>query len=81
MDNTASRQTKYALKRLIVGAFLGLILAFLGGYFFACYKYDINVCVGLGIFRNPMIGMGIIGLCFIGTVIGALASLFSKKLQ
>ena len=75
----SNKQTSYALKRIVFGVLVGFVLTFVGGYFFACYKDNISVTIGLGIFRNPIIGMGLIGISFIGTIIGALAGMFSKK--
>jgi Mg/Co/Ni transporter MgtE len=75
------KTTDYVLYRMLVGALIGFVLSFVLGYFFFCYRDGISVIVGFRIFRNPFIGMGLIGISFFGTILGALSSMFSKKWQ
>ncbi|HAW52407.1 MAG TPA: hypothetical protein DCX54_08800 [Flavobacteriales bacterium] len=88
MDNNESMKTEndiieqtstYAIRRILIGALIGFVLSFLLAYLYACFKDGISVTVGIRIFRNPYIGMWLVGISFFGTIIGALASMFSKK--
>ena len=70
---------KYARKRLIVGAAIGFLSTLTAGYFWAWYKHNIPLNAGYRLFWYPIIGLGWIVLSFFGAVVGAIASLFTKK--
>ena len=77
-ENTKS-SLSYARKRLIMGAVIGFLLTLIFGYIWSVYKYNIPWKTGFNLFWYPFIGLGWIVLSFIGAVVGAIASLFTKK--
>ena len=72
-------QSSYAMYRIIIGAFIGFSVFSALGYLLACYNNDLSFGIGIYIFRYPVFGLGLLVVGFMGAVIGAIASLFSKK--
>lgn len=72
-------QLSYAMYRIVIGALIGFSASLALGYLWTCYNNDFSFGIGLYIFRYPLIGLGILVIGFIGAVIGAIFSLFSKK--
>jgi hypothetical protein len=72
-------ELKYAMYRIPIGALLGFSATSIIGYILACYNNDLSFKIAIYIFRYPNLGLSLLLVSFIGAVIGAIASLFSKK--
>lgn len=78
-NEVIKKASNYGLFRMFVGACIGFIISFSIGYLLACYREGLSLTIGIRIFRHPFLGMGLVSISFIGTIIGALASLYTKK--
>ena len=78
-QNTKKVKLNYARNRIIAGAGIGFLLTLIVGYFWACYKHNIPLKAGFNIFWHPIVGLGLTVISFLGAVVGAIASLFTKK--